>query len=126
MQIFPCLSHIIASKKWDGSIYKLLSAGNERQAADNGGQSIKTQPAEVYSCIFSKGARMKGNPLIAFWKDESGVTAVEYGLIAGVMAALLVAVLGLFGDNLKELFEAISETLSDATDVVKNGSSEEP
>ncbi|BBO86501.1 hypothetical protein DSCO28_70670 [Desulfosarcina ovata subsp. sediminis] len=69
---------------------------------------------------------MKGNPLIAFWKDESGVTAVEYGLIAGVMAALLVAVLGLFGDNLKELFEAISETLSDATDVVKNGSSEEP
>jgi len=62
------------------------------------------------------------NKLIAFWKDESGVTAVEYGLIAGVMAALLVAVLGLFGDNLKELFEAIADTLSDAAEDVKDGS----
>ncbi|GAB6906849.1 Flp/Fap pilin component [Desulfosarcina cetonica] len=59
--------------------------------------------------------------MMAFWQDESGVTAVEYGLIAGVMAALLVAVLGLFGDNLKELFEAISDTLSDATKQVKTG-----
>lgn len=59
--------------------------------------------------------------MMTFWQDESGVTAVEYGLIAGVMAALLVAVLGLFGDNLKELFEAISDTLKDATDEVKSG-----
>ncbi len=59
--------------------------------------------------------------LIAFWKDESGVTAVEYGLIAGVMAALLVAVLGIFGDNLKELFDAIAETLHDAAEDVKTG-----
>jgi pilus assembly protein Flp/PilA len=59
--------------------------------------------------------------LMAFWEDESGVTAVEYGLIAGVMAALLVAVLGLFGDNLKELFDAIAETLSDAAEDVKTG-----
>lgn len=61
------------------------------------------------------------NKLLAFWKDESGVTAVEYGLIAGVMAALLVAVLGLFGDNLKALFEAIADTLSDAAQDVKTG-----
>jgi hypothetical protein len=38
------------------------------------------------------------------------------------MAALLVAVLGLFGDNLKELFEAIADTLSDAARDVKDGS----
>jgi pilus assembly protein Flp/PilA len=55
-----------------------------------------------------------------FWDDESGVTAVEYGLIAGVMAALLVAVLGLFGDNLKELFDAIAEKLSNAARDVKS------
>ena len=53
------------------------------------------------------------------WQDESGVTAVEYGLIAGVMAALLVVVLGAFGDKLKDLFEAIGETLDDATEQVK-------
>lgn len=54
-------------------------------------------------------------------KDESGATAVEYGLIVGVMAAILVTVLGLFGDNLTELFEAIAEKLSDAAQDVKTG-----
>ncbi len=60
--------------------------------------------------------------LIAFLKCESGATAVEYGLIAGVMAALLVTVLGLFGDNLQELFGAISERLTDAANDVKSSS----
>ncbi|PIE58099.1 MAG: Flp family type IVb pilin [Desulfobulbus propionicus] len=60
--------------------------------------------------------------LRAFWKDESGATAVEYGLIAGVIAAILVTVLGLFGDNLTELFEAISEKLTEAANNVKASS----
>ncbi len=60
--------------------------------------------------------------LVAFWRDESGATAVEYGLIAGVMAAILVSVLGLFGDNLEELFGAISEKLTDAAQDVKSSS----
>jgi pilus assembly protein Flp/PilA len=60
------------------------------------------------------------NELMAFWKDESGVTAVEYGLIAGVMAALLVVVLGAFGDKLQDLFEAIGGSLEEATDEVSN------
>ena len=59
--------------------------------------------------------------LKALWKDETGATAVEYGLIAGVMAALLVTVLGLFGDNLQELFNAVAETLSEAAEDVKAG-----
>ena len=57
--------------------------------------------------------------LMALLNDESGVTAVEYGLIAGVMAALLVTVLGLFGDNLQELFNAIAEKLTEAAQDVK-------
>jgi pilus assembly protein Flp/PilA len=55
-------------------------------------------------------------------KDESGATAIEYGLIVGIMAALLVAVLGMFGDKLKELFVAISDMLGDATDQVTQSS----
>ena len=54
------------------------------------------------------------------WKDESGVTAVEYGLIAGVMAAILVVALGAFGDKLKALFEAISGSLDDAATQVSD------
>ncbi|RLA98710.1 MAG: Flp family type IVb pilin [Deltaproteobacteria bacterium] len=52
-------------------------------------------------------------------RDESGVTAIEYGLIAGLMAALLLVVLGTFGDKLKGLFNAIADTLQNATDTVQ-------
>ncbi len=62
--------------------------------------------------------------LKSLWKNDSGVTAVEYGLIAGLMAALLVAVMGLFGEQLKRLFTAISDQLGDAADQV--GSAQTP
>ncbi|MGI6655705.1 MAG: Flp family type IVb pilin [Desulfobulbus sp.] len=58
--------------------------------------------------------------LRSLWQDESGATAIEYGLIAGVMAAILVTVLGLFGDNLKELFQAINDKLADSVDKLKS------
>ncbi len=54
------------------------------------------------------------------WRDESGVTAIEYGLIAGLMAAVLVVVLGVFSDKLKDLFDAISGKLEETTDNINN------
>ncbi len=54
------------------------------------------------------------------WRDESGATAIEYGLIVGLMAALLITALGGFGDKLKDLFEAISDKLNTVTDTIKN------
>ncbi|MGD8387572.1 MAG: Flp family type IVb pilin [Desulfobacteraceae bacterium] len=59
------------------------------------------------------------------WQDESGATAIEYGLIVGIMAALLVAVLGMFGDKLKGLFAAIADMLGDATEQVSETSAVE-
>ncbi len=53
--------------------------------------------------------------ITVLWNDESGVTAIEYGLIAGLMSALLVVVLGTFSDKLKELFDAISEKIDETT-----------
>lgn len=32
--------------------------------------------------------------LKAFWNDEEGATAVEYGIIAGLMAIVLIAIFG--------------------------------
>jgi pilus assembly protein Flp/PilA len=58
------------------------------------------------------------------WDDESGATAIEYGLIVGIMSALLVTALGVFGDNLQNLFEAIADTLGDATDEVQGTGSD--
>jgi len=54
------------------------------------------------------------------WKDESGATAIEYGLIAGIMAALLVTVLGGFSEKLGLLFDAISDQLEKTTEKIKN------
>lgn len=59
------------------------------------------------------------------WDDDSGATAVEYGLIVGLMAAILVVVISSFGDKLQDLFEAISDKIGEATDnVKKSGGSE--
>jgi pilus assembly protein Flp/PilA len=46
-----------------------------------------------------------------FWRDESGATAIEYGLIAaGISIAIIVAVNGL-GTNLNNKFTSINNSL---------------
>ena len=46
-----------------------------------------------------------------FLKDESGATAIEYGLIAALIAVALVAAMGLLGDGLKTSFSNIQKQL---------------
>jgi pilus assembly protein Flp/PilA len=49
--------------------------------------------------------------LSKFWADESGATAIEYGLIAaGISIAIIVAVNGL-GTNLNDKFTTINSSL---------------
>lgn len=51
-----------------------------------------------------------------FQKDQRGVTAIEYGLIAIAMAALLTVVFSSNGsivNNLKKGYQAIGNSLSD-------------
>lgn len=47
----------------------------------------------------------------AFLKDEKGVTAIEYGLIASGIAVAIVAVVEGLGTNLKTTFSSISTAL---------------
>jgi pilus assembly protein Flp/PilA len=42
-----------------------------------------------------------------FRKDQSGATAIEYGLIAALIAAVLVLALTTLGNNLKGKFEEV-------------------
>lgn len=55
--------------------------------------------------------------LIAFFRDEEGASAVEYGLIVGLIAVALVAVLlVLGGDNgLRGLFQQVVDALPGAS-----------
>jgi pilus assembly protein Flp/PilA len=43
----------------------------------------------------------------AFAQDEEGITAIEYGLIAAVMAAAVVLAFGALGTGLKTAFDAL-------------------
>ncbi len=49
-----------------------------------------------------------------FLKDESGVTAIEYGLIAGLVSVLIIAALQLLGGNLVAVFNSIAQALGAA------------
>ena len=47
-----------------------------------------------------------------FFKDESGATAIEYGLIATFIAVALITVLNIVGDNLIGMFSDVSTSLT--------------
>ncbi|WP_372785156.1 Flp family type IVb pilin [Phenylobacterium sp.] len=46
-----------------------------------------------------------------FLQDESGATAIEYGLIAALVAVVLVTALGAMGSKLSGTFSTISSKL---------------
>lgn len=47
-------------------------------------------------------------------KDESGATAIEYGLIAALVSVAAVAALTTLGESLQTMFGMVSTTLDDA------------
>ena len=46
-----------------------------------------------------------------FVKDESGATAIEYGLIAALIAVVIITTLGIIGTRLNTKFQAVSTGL---------------
>jgi pilus assembly protein Flp/PilA len=53
----------------------------------------------------------KMSTLVAFWKNESGATAIEYGLIAAGISVAIIAVVNGLGTTLNEKFKSISDQL---------------
>jgi pilus assembly protein Flp/PilA len=49
--------------------------------------------------------------LVRFWSDESGATAIEYGLIAAGIAVAIITVVGGLGTKLKSTFTAVNAAL---------------
>jgi pilus assembly protein Flp/PilA len=50
-----------------------------------------------------------------FIRDESGATAIEYGLIAGLVSVAIIIALTALGDSLNNLFSTISGEIDNAT-----------
>ena len=52
------------------------------------------------------------NKFITFMRDEEGASAVEYGLIVGLIAVALVVVLGALGGGLNALFTTVKNCVT--------------
>jgi len=50
--------------------------------------------------------------LHSFVRDESGATAIEYGLIAALVSVAAIAALGALGSSLSNIFSFVSGELS--------------
>ncbi|MDB5572351.1 MAG: Flp/Fap pilin component [Hyphomicrobiales bacterium] len=52
------------------------------------------------------------NKFLSFLQDDSGATAIEYGLIAGLISVVIIGAVTLIGTNLTTKFTAISTALN--------------
>lgn len=51
-----------------------------------------------------------------FWNDEDGATAIEYGLIAGLIAVAIIGVLGTLSGKLEAMFKFIGDSMPSSAD----------
>jgi pilus assembly protein Flp/PilA len=49
-------------------------------------------------------------------RDEKGATAVEYGLMVGLIAVVIIGIVSTLGGQLAELFSTVSDELGGAGD----------
>ena len=49
--------------------------------------------------------------LLKFWRDESGATAIEYGLIAAAIALAIISAINGMGTKLNAKFTSINSSL---------------
>lgn len=49
-----------------------------------------------------------------FLKDESGATAIEYGLIAALIAVVIISGVSVLGTNLNSKFKSVSDKVASA------------
>ena len=54
---------------------------------------------------------LKGTIALRLMKDTSGVTAIEYGLIAALVAIAAIAAMTTLGGNLKNTFSLVASEL---------------
>jgi pilus assembly protein Flp/PilA len=50
-----------------------------------------------------------------FCKDESGATAVEYGLLVSLIAVAIIGAVSMLGSNLSSVFNSAANALNAAT-----------
>ncbi len=57
-----------------------------------------------------------------FFRDESGATAIEYGLIAALVSVAAIGALQLMGTSLVDIFNVVATELTNAANSAQGGS----
>ena len=52
--------------------------------------------------------------IMNFFKDESGATAVEYGLMVALIAVVIIGAVRILGENLNDTFTAAGDAVGGA------------
>jgi pilus assembly protein Flp/PilA len=64
-----------------------------------------------HSVIVAKPWSFLVKQFVAFLKDQSGATAIEYGLIAAGISVAIIAVVNTIGTKLNTSFSSVSDQL---------------
>ena len=63
----------------------------------------------IIIAVYTKERRVEPmKKLLSFFRDEAGASAVEYGLLVALIAAVIVGAVTLLGGNLQKTFEYIA------------------
>ncbi len=60
-------------------------------------------------------SRIMARARFALFRDRSGATAIEYGLLAAGVSVVIIATVFLIGDELKATFETVKTCLETGT-----------
>ena len=80
--------------------------GDSWSRSENAGETNVTSACHVYT-----GSLLMKNLIARFAKDESGATAIEYGLIAAGISLAIIAVVNGLGNNLNDKFSQVNNQL---------------
>ncbi len=59
-----------------------------------------------------KGVKKMKEKLLRFLKDEEGATAVEYGIMVALIAAVIITAVTSIGDTLNNTFTSVANTIA--------------
>jgi pilus assembly protein Flp/PilA len=74
--------------------------------------AIRLMARVDHQVIIARETSMRKPLFTRIVKDESGVTAIEYGLIASLIAVVIIAIVGTVGQDLSNTFNTVAESLA--------------